>query len=54
MSAQANASAGEVVVTGVVTVVEMLGSEQYVHVALAAGSLTARVPRDQPVGSTTG
>ena len=43
------AAQAEVAVRGVVEVVEMLGSEQYVHVTLPAGSLTARVPRDQPV-----
>ncbi|HET8728957.1 MAG TPA: sn-glycerol-3-phosphate ABC transporter ATP-binding protein UgpC [Alphaproteobacteria bacterium] len=37
------------VVRGTVEVVEMLGSEQYVHFATAGGSLTARVPREQPV-----
>ncbi|HEY1325580.1 MAG TPA: sn-glycerol-3-phosphate ABC transporter ATP-binding protein UgpC [Casimicrobiaceae bacterium] len=36
-------------VRGQVQVVEMLGSEQYVHVALDAGTLTARVSRDRPV-----
>jgi len=39
----------EVVIRGVVEMVEMLGSEQYVHVALEAGRVTARVPRDHPV-----
>jgi multiple sugar transport system ATP-binding protein len=39
----------EVAVRGTVEVVEMLGAEQYVHVIADGGSLTARVPRDQPV-----
>ncbi|HSV17507.1 MAG TPA: sn-glycerol-3-phosphate ABC transporter ATP-binding protein UgpC [Casimicrobiaceae bacterium] len=39
----------DVVVQGSVEVVEMLGSEQYVHVRVPAGSVTARVPRDEPV-----
>jgi multiple sugar transport system ATP-binding protein len=39
----------EVVIHGTVEVVEMLGAEQYVHFAADGGSLTARVPRDQPV-----
>jgi len=43
------APAAEVAVQGTVAAVEMLGSEQYVHVAVPTGSLTARVPRDQPV-----
>ena len=45
----ADAPAHEVAVRATVTAVEMLGAEQYVHVALDAGTLTARVPRDQPV-----
>ncbi|MGN6465704.1 MAG: ABC transporter ATP-binding protein [Rhizobiaceae bacterium] len=36
-------------VSGVVDVVEMLGSEQYVHFSTEAGSLTARVSRDHPL-----
>jgi multiple sugar transport system ATP-binding protein len=36
-------------ISGTVEAVEMLGSEQYVHVALAGGFVTARVPRRQPV-----
>jgi len=43
------AMAAEVALRGIVQVVEMLGAEQYVHVAGGEGSLTARVPRDQPV-----
>ncbi len=39
----------EVVIHGTVEVVEMLGAEQYVHFVADGGSLTARVPRDQPV-----
>jgi multiple sugar transport system ATP-binding protein len=34
---------------GVVDMVEMLGSEQYVHFTVAGGSLTARVSRDHPL-----
>ena len=47
--AGAGAPADDVVVRGTVEAVEMLGAEQYVHVALDAGSLTARVPRDHAV-----
>jgi multiple sugar transport system ATP-binding protein len=36
-------------VHGVVEVVEMLGSEQYVHFNVDGGTLTARVSRDHPV-----
>jgi len=36
-------------VRGTVEAVEMLGGEQYVHVGTDAGSLTARLPRSQPV-----
>ena len=36
-------------VRGRVEVVEMLGSEQYVHFGVAGGSLTARVSRDHPI-----
>ncbi len=39
----------DVVVRGTVEVVEMLGSEQYVHIDAGGDALTARVPRDQPV-----
>jgi multiple sugar transport system ATP-binding protein len=39
----------DVVIHGTVEVVEMLGAEQYVHFVADGGSLTARVPRDQPV-----
>jgi multiple sugar transport system ATP-binding protein len=36
-------------VAGMVDVVEMLGSEQYVHFSTEAGTLTARVSRDHPL-----
>jgi multiple sugar transport system ATP-binding protein len=36
-------------VSGTVDVVEMLGSEQYVHFSADGGELTARVPRDHPI-----
>jgi multiple sugar transport system ATP-binding protein len=36
-------------VAGTVDVVEMLGSEQYVHFSTEAGTLTARVSRDHPL-----
>jgi multiple sugar transport system ATP-binding protein len=36
-------------VAGTVDVVEMLGSEQYVHFSAEAGALTARVSRDHPL-----
>jgi multiple sugar transport system ATP-binding protein len=36
-------------VQGIVDVVEMLGSEQYVHFNVDGGTLTARVSRDHPV-----
>jgi multiple sugar transport system ATP-binding protein len=39
----------DVAVEGRVEVVEMLGAEQYVHVVLSGGTLTARVSRDRPV-----
>ena len=45
----AGMQAGGAVVRGRVEVVEMLGSEQYVHIVVAAGSLTARVPRSRRV-----
>ena len=43
------ASTAEVAVRGTVEAVEMLGAEQYVHVATDGGALTARVPRDSSV-----
>ena len=46
---QRQAQDGEVIVRGTVGAVEMLGAEQYVHVIVDGGTLTARVPRDQPV-----
>jgi multiple sugar transport system ATP-binding protein len=49
LAAGAEAPTAEVAVRGTVEVVEMLGSEQYVHLDVDGGSLTARVPRDQPV-----
>jgi ABC-type sugar transport system ATPase subunit len=36
-------------VHGTVEAVEMLGAEQYVHIMTDGGSLTARLPRSQPV-----
>jgi len=36
-------------VRGTVEAVEMLGAEQYVHMSTDGGSLTARLPRSQPV-----
>ena len=45
----ATASARDVVVQGRVVAVEMQGAEQYVHVALDAGAVTARVPRERRV-----
>jgi multiple sugar transport system ATP-binding protein len=39
----------DVVVRGTVEAVEMLGAEQYVHVAVETGTLTARVTRDHAV-----
>jgi len=49
LASQADAQSAEVHVRGVVQVVEMLGAEQYVHVATDAGALTARVPRHRSV-----
>ena len=46
IAAEDHASASDVLVRGTVEAVEVLGAEQYVHVALEAGSLTARVPKD--------
>ena len=46
------ASVSDVSVRGEVEIVEMLGAEQYVHVTTESGSLTARVPRNQPVKVT--
>jgi len=47
--ADQEASVSDVSVRGEVEMVEMLGAEQYVHVSTEGGSLTARVPRNQPV-----
>jgi multiple sugar transport system ATP-binding protein len=44
-----HASSTDVIVRGTVQVVEMLGAEQYVHIISDDGSVTARLPRDQPV-----
>ena len=44
-----SASKADVAVRGTVEVVEMLGAEQYVHVTVADGTLTAKLPRDQRV-----
>ena len=49
LASESDAQTAEVAVSGTVQVVEMLGAEQYVHVATDAGSLTARVPRHEPV-----
>jgi ABC-type sugar transport system ATPase subunit len=43
------ARSADVVVRGTVEAVEMLGAEQYVHVAVESGTLTARVTRDHAV-----
>jgi multiple sugar transport system ATP-binding protein len=43
------AEPAEVVATGAVEVVEMLGAEQHVHVLVDGRMLAARVPRDQHV-----
>ncbi|MGN6584535.1 MAG: ABC transporter ATP-binding protein [Rhizobiaceae bacterium] len=42
-------SAADWTMRGIVDVVEMLGSEQYVHFSVDGGTLTARVSRDYPV-----
>jgi multiple sugar transport system ATP-binding protein len=47
VASESDAAAAQVVVRGLVQVVEMLGAEHYVHVATEGGSLTARVPRHQ-------
>ena len=49
LAPEEQASSAEVAVRGTVEVAEMLGAEQYVHVAVDGGSLTARLPRDQRV-----
>jgi multiple sugar transport system ATP-binding protein len=49
LAPEEQAPSAEVVVRGTVEVAEMLGAEQYVHVAVDGGTLTARLPRDQRV-----
>ncbi|HXX82498.1 MAG TPA: sn-glycerol-3-phosphate ABC transporter ATP-binding protein UgpC [Casimicrobiaceae bacterium] len=49
LAPEERASTAEVMVRGIVELVEMIGAEQYVHVATESGSLTARVPREQAV-----
>ena len=49
LATDTQARTAEVVIRGTVEVVEMLGAEQYVHVAVGGGAVTARVPRSQPV-----
>jgi multiple sugar transport system ATP-binding protein len=44
-----NAETADIVLRGTVEAVEMLGAEQYVHVEVEGGALTARVPREQAV-----
>jgi len=43
------ARGADIAVRGTVQVVEMLGAEQYVHIAVDGGAVTARTPRDQSV-----
>jgi len=49
LASDAQARSADVAIRGRVEVVEMLGAEQYVHVAVSGGAVTARVPRSQPV-----
>ena len=49
LAPESETRSAEVVVRGTVQVVEMLGAEQYVHVATDGGALTARVPRHRTV-----
>ena len=49
LALESETRSAEVVVRGTVQVVEMLGAEQYVHVATHGGALTARVPRYRTV-----
>ena len=49
LASQSEARHADVAVRGTVQAVEMLGAEQYVHVATDAGALTARVPRNRRV-----
>ena len=49
LASDTDAPGADVAVRGIVQMVEMLGSEHYVHIGTDGGSLTARVPRHQPV-----
>jgi multiple sugar transport system ATP-binding protein len=49
LASDAQARTADVTIRGRVEVVEMLGAEQYVHVEVSGGAVTARVPRSQPV-----
>ena len=49
LASESEARDADVAVRGTVQAVEMLGAEQYVHVATDAGALTARVPRSRSV-----
>ena len=49
LASDAQPQTAGVTIRGKVEVVEMLGAEQYVHVAVGGGAVTARVPRGQPV-----
>jgi multiple sugar transport system ATP-binding protein len=49
LASDAQPQAADVAIRGTVEVIEMLGAEQYVHVAVSGGAFTARVPRSQPV-----
>ena len=49
LASENEARDADVAVRGTVQAVEMLGAEQYVHVATDAGALTARVPRSRSV-----
>ena len=49
LASDAQAQSADVAIRGRVEVVEMLGAEQYVHVAVNGGAVTARVPGSQPV-----
>src|SRR5579864_7657237 len=49
LASDVQAQTADVAIRGRVEVVEMLGAEQYVHVAVNGGAVTARVPRSQPV-----
>jgi len=43
------AQASDLAVRGAVEIVEMVGAEQYIHVTIDGGSLTARIPRDRTI-----